>query len=248
MLYIKKGFPPGALVRKVSEIKSSPEWKEIKEGNTKAIRSAFDKLPKENIRKKLLEEQHYLCAYCMRKIRNDGLKTTIEHWQPLSKDKDQALDYGNMLAVCDGGRAWAGKGKRILCCDACKADEKELVISPLNKEHIDKIAYDKDGFIKTEPVDKKLDEDMNHVLCLNGIWKKGQFISDTSSGLVKGRKDTYLRYKKFIKKLDHDGKCTSARIKKKMEEIEHAEQRIEYAGVLLYFLNKKWKALIKRGL
>ena len=248
MLYIEKKTPPGELIRQVSKIKSSPEWKTVKDGNTNAIRDAFEALPKETIRKSLLEEQHYLCAYCMRRIQNDGQKTSIEHWYPLSKDKERALDYGNMLAVCDGGKNWTGKGKKLLCCDAYKADEDELSISPLNKQQMDKIAYEKDGFIKTYPKDEKMDEDIRDILRLNGIWKNGKFLADTSSELVKGRKDTYLYYKRFVAKLDRDGKCTSSRIKKKIEEIESAEQWSEYAGVLLYFLNRKYKSLVKRGL
>ena len=94
MIYIKKGPPPRQMAHMVSEIKSSQEWKKIKAGDTKAIREKFDQLPKEVIRERLLEEQHYLCAYCMRRIKNDGRNTTIEHWYPLSKDKERALDYG----------------------------------------------------------------------------------------------------------------------------------------------------------
>ena len=248
MLYIKKGSPPNEMVRRVSEIKSSQEWKEIRDGDTDAIRKKFDQLPKEPIRQSLLEEQHYLCAYCMRKIYNDRFRMSIEHWYPLSRDKDRALDYGNMLAVCDGGKNWTGKGRKLLCCDAWKADETELTVSPLDKQQMDKIAYDREGFIKTEPRDKRIDDDIRDKLRLNGIWKNDYFVADTSTGLVKGRKDTYLRYKRFIKKLDSKGQCTSARIKKKIDEIENAEQRQEYAGVLLYFLNKKYITLIKRGL
>lgn len=249
MLYIeKKKTPPHEMIRKVSKIKSSPEWKRIKNGNTDKIRNAFESLPKEIIRESLLEEQHYLCAYCMRRIQNNGLKTSIEHWYPLSKDREQALDYGNMLAVCDGGKKWAGEGKKFLCCDAYKADEAELTISPLNRQQMDKIVYEKDGFIKTDPPDEKMNEDMKNILRLNGIWKDGKFLADTSTELVKGRKDAYLRCKRFIAKLDHEGKCTSSRVKKKIDEIEAAEQRLEYAGVILYVLKRKYRSLVSRGL
>lgn len=248
MLYISKGNAPVDVQHRVSEIKSSAEWKAIEERNTKAIRNKFEELPKESIRESLLAEQHYLCAYCMRKIKNDRLKTSIEHWYPLSKNKDKALDYKNMLVVCDGGKNWSGKGKKILCCDACKGDEDELIISPLNKLQMDKIAYDTNGFIITKPEDGDLDNDIRDVLCLNGIWKNGKFIADTSTGLVKGRKDTYLMYKRFIKKLDDKGRCTSSQIKKKIDEIQSADQWQEYAGVLLYFLNKKYRSLLSRGL
>lgn len=248
MLYIEKKAAPKDMVRKVSEIKSNTEWKEMKADDTKAIRNAFESLPKDSVREILLKEQHYLCAYCMRRIQNDSFSTSIEHWFPLSRDKDRALDYGNMLAVCDGGKHGNRTGKKILCCDACKADEIMLSVSPLNKHQMDKIAYSKDGFIKTDPYDKKMEKDFRDILRLNGLWKNGEFIADTSTELVKGRKDTYRNFERFIKKLDREGKCTSNVIKKKINQIQNAEHRPEYAGVLLYFFNKKYQSLVRRGL
>ena len=62
------------------------------------------------------------------------------------------------------------------------------------------------------------------------------------------RSDAYKKYDNFIRRLDKKGKCTSAQIKKKIVEIEQAEQKQEYAGVLLYFLKKKYHSLISRGL
>lgn len=103
----------------LNEIKRTEQWRCIQKGDTQAVRQEFDLLPKEEIRQSLLEEQHYLCAYCMKRIKNDGLHTTIEHWEPLSVNKDKALEYDNMLAVCDGGRKadLTGNVQRILCCD-----------------------------------------------------------------------------------------------------------------------------------
>lgn len=248
MLYIQKKSPPGEMIRKVSAIKSSGPWKSISVGDTKAIRDTFDSLPKDEIRRSLLEEQHYLCAYCMRRIEDNGLKTSIEHWYPLSKDKDKALDYKNMLAVCDGGKNWTGTGKKILCCDAFKSDTAELTVSPLSKIQMDRISYGTDGFIKTVPEDIDIDNDLTTKLQLNGLWKSGKFIADTSTGIVKARRDVYLQYKKFIRKLDNEGRCTSVNVQKKIAEIENAQHRVEYAGVLLFFLKKKYRSLIARGL
>ena len=248
MIYIRKKTPPGEMTRKVSEIKSSPEWKSIGDGDTETIRNAFDQLPKDVIRKSLLEEQHYLCAYCMRRIYNNGRQTAIEHWYPLSKDKKRALDYKNMLAVCDGGKGKNSNGKKILCCDACKGDEDKLSISPLHNQQMNKIAYNKDGFIKTDPYDEGMENDIRDVLRLNGLWKNGKFIADTATELVKGRRDAYSSYESYIKRLDRNGNCTSAMIKKKIEKIKNNEKRIEFAGVYLYFFNKKYQSLVKRGL
>lgn len=72
MLYIQKKSPPQEMIRRVSQIKSSTDWKNISESDTQAIRRQFDLMPKDIIRQSLLEEQHYLCAYCMKKITNDG--------------------------------------------------------------------------------------------------------------------------------------------------------------------------------
>ena len=247
LLYIKKNDPPNEMNIKVAEIKSSPEWKKIQTGNTSAIRKRFEDLPKGVIRQSLLDEQSCLCAYCMRKIKNNGKSTHIEHWYPLSKDKDRALDYGNMLAVCDGGENYK-EGKKILCCDKYKADDEELTISPLNSQHMKKIVYDKNGYIKTKPYDEELERDINDRLRLNGLWKNNKFIADTSTGLVKGRKDAYEQYVRFIKKLDGNKKCTSKQIKKTIDKIQISKEKPEYAGVLLYFLNKKYMELLKRGL
>lgn len=110
------------------------------------------------------------------------------------------------------------------------------------------LIYDKDGFIKTFPRNDLLEKDINDILCLNGIHTaSGKYIADTSTGLVKGRKDAYLSYKRFIERLDKNSKCTSGNVLKKIRQIENADCMPEYAGVLLYFLNKKYKELLKRG-
>lgn len=100
----------------------------------------------------------------------------------------------------------------------------------------------------TRPFDAELEKDINEGLRLNGLWKNKRFIADTSTGLVKGRRDTYMIFERYIKRLDKNGKCTSSQIKKKMDEIEMADKKPEFAGVLLYFLNKKYNSLLKRGL
>ncbi len=58
-------------------------------------------------RAQTIEDQGGLCAYCEIGIRdNDPLKSQIEHFHPKS-DKatahNWALDWGNLLAVCNGG-------------------------------------------------------------------------------------------------------------------------------------------------
>lgn len=170
---VSKKMMPKAMRRKVSEIKSSQKWKDILSGETGRVRYCFDRLPKENIRQSLLEEQRYLCAYCMRRLENNGRITSIKHWYPLSRSKEKALAYENMLEVCDGGRNWKEKGKSFLCCDAYKGEEAEMTLFPLNCVQMDMITYDRNEFIQIYPMDAG---------AMINVWRLGTLFSGICSG------------------------------------------------------------------
>lgn len=183
---------------------------------------------------------------CMQRISNDGFKMTIEHWYPLSMDKNRALEYSNMLGVCHGGRKGEPADRRILCCDASKGEQK-ITISPWNESHMNDIAYKRDGTIYTLSGNRELEEDINNRLHLNGdIDGKGNRI-DTFTEIVKGRRNAVTWCDDFYRALARKKKCTSAMIWKKIEEIQQADVMPEYAGVKLYFLKKKYKALVARN-
>lgn len=247
MLYIEKEGLPNDINRRIIELSKSEEWKNISEDDTTAIRQVFDNdFPKNEVKEVLLHEQHGICAYCMRRIRMDS-HSRVEHFIPLSSSKDKAIDYNNMLGVCDGGEKIIGNQGHILCCDAHKKG-KEITISPFDKVQMDKIAYDKDGKIFTEPRDEAMDRDINEVLLLNGIQKKDGTVRDTSTELLKGRKDAYSRAKKMMETLNARGKCTFATLKKIMDELYNKKERDEYAGVQLYYFRKHYNSLIRRGM
>lgn len=251
MIYIEKQRPSQAVINKVNEIKRSSEWKAIPDDDTRAIRAQFDLLPKDEIRECLLKEQRYLCAYCMKRIENDGMHMTIEHWYPLSKDKERALEYSNMLGVCDGGRKVnLPEGMhRILCCDAYKGDETEMTLNPMNQQQMQLIKYTKNGEIYTDPEDRDLENDIKYKLRLNGkLDAKGNLVADTSTQLLKGRREAYEKCQSFFEQLNRMGKCSSNMLKKKIEDIESQEKMPEFAGVTLFFLNKKYRELVRRGL
>lgn len=252
MLYIEKKTPPQAYQNAVAKIKGTPTWRSIRDGDTKAIRIQFDLLPKAEIRDALLAEQHYLCAYCMKRIRNneDGAEIvhmTIEHRFPLSQDKERALDYKNFLGVCKGGSDISGPRNRILCCDASKSDEACLTVDPLNKGMMQYIAYNKDGTIYCLPTAgsdtvKLIEHDLNEVLRLNG--KSGH---DTVTQLIKGRRDAYKQAQRMYRELSNRGRLTSAQISKIIREIEQLDEYPEFAGTILFFLERKRKALVSQG-
>lgn len=252
MLYIEKKTPPQAYLTAVAKIKSTPGWRSIHDGNTRAVREQFDLLPKSEIRNALLAEQHHLCAYCMKRIRtsddeDSDVHMSIEHWLPLSRDKEHALDYNNFLGVCKGGADVDGPRNRILCCDASKGDETSLVVNPLNKEMMKHIAYRKDGTIYCLPTAspdaaKSINHDLNEVLRLNG--KASQ---DTATGLMKGRRDAYKQAQRMYTALAEQGRLTSAHVGKMIRKIKQMDEYPEFAGTIIFFLERKRRQLESQG-
>lgn len=89
----------------------------------------YDKLQnpeKKAVRRSLLEEQGYICAYCCSEIKDDNRTTVIEHFIPQS-DKElgesNQLNYKNLFASCDGTLTDDKSKKAIYCCDESKKDQ-----------------------------------------------------------------------------------------------------------------------------
>lgn len=119
---------------------------------------------KEELRKTLLEEQGYLCAYCMKKIENDELKTKIEHYLPRNgpnKRPDLQLEYSNLLAVCNGGQ---GQKRHKQHCDTKKGSAL-ITINPTLAICEKQIKYRKNGTIFAE--DSAIQNDVDTTLNLN---------------------------------------------------------------------------------
>ena len=94
------------------------------------------------------------------------------------------------------------------------------------------------------PQDQALEHDINQVLHLNGIvGKEGNCICDTSTELVYGRKKVFESFRTYIEGLDRKKKCTRSVLEKKRKEIADSVEMIEFAGVWLYFLDRKLKKL-----
>lgn len=114
---------------------------------------------KEDLKQALLEEQGYLCCYCMQRIEQDKMR--IEHWKPQSKYPLLQLDYHNLLAACQGNE---GKPRDSEHCDKRKGD-KEITIKPLDKTCETFIKYRGNGQIYSE--NSIINEELNKVLNLN---------------------------------------------------------------------------------
>ena len=75
----------------------------------------------------------------------------------------------------------------------------------------------------------------------------GSFKCDTSTGLVKGRRDAYQKSITIINVLDKKVRLTSSALRKQIDKIEKQEMMEEFAGVVIFFLKKKCSSLEKQG-
>ncbi len=127
-----------------------------------------------DILKDLLDEQGYVCAYCMRKISLEDAQ--IEHiigQNYIDKNKNKVgkikdTDYNNMLAVCQGNFC-----NNETHCDSSRSkyqDKRPLLsISPLNALDMNHIKFTQSGVIYYEEFEAMTDMnyDLNKVLNLN---------------------------------------------------------------------------------
>ena len=190
--------------------------------------AAYDNMPKsvhDAVLESLMREQGYLCAYCMCKIPQKGKipSATIEHWAPQSKtSEDRALDYRNMLAVCNGNRG-CGK-KEDMTCDARRGNAF-LTVNPLNGLTLSSIQYKADGTIFSK--DPDINKDLNETLNLNC----------SQVGLVESRlRALHTMQEKLSKKRPTgDIRLTCERL---LEKYRSQTKKTPYSGILIWWLQK----------
>jgi uncharacterized protein (TIGR02646 family) len=131
-----------------------------------------DVSPATGLRKILLDDQGYICAYCMKRIPHSHTdkgvtsdKMKVEHFvaQTTVISIQQKLDitYTNMFACCMGNQ---GKSEKYETCDTRKG-ENELTITPLNIAHIRTLKYAPDGSIHS--TNDTFEVEINNILNLN---------------------------------------------------------------------------------
>lgn len=132
-----------------------------------------DPSDKAQVRQALLEDQGYLCCYCMRSIHPEKHRVRVEHFHSQSSAPERDLDWDNLLAACSGAPNLRGRAKhddadrRVprdnQTCDNRKGDAA-ITINPLDKS-IEAIRYLKDG--RLQHPDPSLQEDLEQRLNLN---------------------------------------------------------------------------------
>lgn len=132
---------------------ASPEWFEAWKADFRVhnqrepkYKTDFDDAVRWKLRKNLLEEQGYICCYCMNRINNNT--SHIEHFWPKSQFEEKDMDYANMLASCQGGKASEYCGH--------KKDDWYLpgMVIPTDARIEDMFSYQEDGDISPKGKDQ----------------------------------------------------------------------------------------------
>ncbi len=176
------------------------------------------------LRHALLEEQGYICAYCMRRIPvkdfNESETSKIEHIKSRNSYPNLQLNYDNMVICCPGNINSDNH------CDKSK-DNLAISFSPFDVSTQQSISYGtKDGTIKSNL--SNINDDINSILCLNnGMLKSNRFqeLQGIFSVLDKKKwKKSQLEIKLYEwNKLSNDGTLKP------------------YCGIVIWFLEKKLK-------
>ena len=180
---------------------------------------------KEDIRKQLLSEQGFLCAYCMTRINDNPLETKIEHWHSQSNYPHEQLNYKNLLLTCKGNE---GRSPEEQHCDTKKGN-LNILFNPSNPDHdIERLIeyHLDDGTIKS--TNHEFDKELNAILNLNHPLLKENRLSVLKAVMEilnnkKGKRnrkqiENYLRRWQI--------KDTSGNLQ-------------EFCGVAIYYLKKK---------
>ncbi|OQY28020.1 MAG: TIGR02646 family protein [Candidatus Cloacimonetes bacterium 4572_55] len=179
---------------------------------------------KKDLRKALLEEQGYICCYCMQRIKNNEKTTKIEHWKPQKKYPDLQLDYKNLLAACKGNEGNEGKKQH---CDTKKSD-KEITINPTHEKCELNIKYRGDGEIFSD--DLVIDNELNDILNLNM-----QTLRDNREAVIEIVRENITKIK------GNDSAWPSNEIKKIIQKYKKKDDGKfkPYCQAVIYLLEKR---------
>ena len=179
-----------------------------------------------NLRKQLLEEQGYICCYCMSRISCQISK--IEHLKPQTRYRVSQIDYNNLFVACLGGEGQKGSKQ---FCDTKKAEEELKSVDLLLNIEND-IFYKKGSkdCIAIGSSNTDIDNDINTILNLN------------VASLQKNRREVYDR---VMLKLKNNG-WTVATIRHVLDyyQAKHNGKFEPYCQMVVHFL---WKKLKSKG-
>lgn len=129
-------------------------WREFR--NTPGVK--YEAKPE--LRDALIQEQGYICAYCMQRISLDG-KTHIEHMKSRSKHPELILDYQNMVLCC------SGRTCGVSHCDNHK-DNEDITFDLFSEAFINTLSYHiQSRSVAIKSSNPIWDKEINDILNLN---------------------------------------------------------------------------------
>lgn len=197
---------------------------EPKEWTSHRLTPGADYEAKPELRKSLLQEQGYICAYCMRRIpvkdSNSNETTRIDHLLSREKHPELKLNYHNMVICCPGAI------NNDFHCDKLKADI-DISFDLFKDSFFTTLSYgSKSGEIKSSDVE--YNRQINELLNLNNRLLK------------RNRQNTLLG---VIKYLNRNG-WTVTNINRQIRIWDNKDDEgyyKEYNGIVLWYLKKKLK-------
>lgn len=146
-------------IEKMESPRSFEKFIKTKGTNYKELSKNENISIREELRERLLAEQGHICCYCGREIEKEH--SIIEHFKPRDSFPKLQLDYQNLLLSCDGGQNARSKNKSDPpYCDSAKGN-KEINISPLQKDCETRFVCDESGEIMAAV---SSDEDANETI------------------------------------------------------------------------------------
>lgn len=207
----------------------------------RAQRGSYENLVKDELRASLIEEQGYICCYCMRRIpqklkleeiENSYPDCKIEHVKCQSNNKNIELKYQNLLLACNGNH---GYPKQMQTCDTHKG-ENDLSFNPadtsINIENF--IKYTAKGEIYSD--NEIINNELNNVLNLNAknlTDIREKFYRDIQERI---RQEGKRRHGKDIQKRFYESK------KQELSTLKDGKFS-PYCMIGIYLINKKLKKL-----
>lgn len=172
---------------------------------------------------RLIQDQGYICAYCMCRIPEKGKKATIEHIDPQSAtSEEKALDYRNMLAVCSGNRD--ARNDKEKSCDAHRKNAP-LIVNPLKPDTLSSIKYLSNGEITAS--DDAIKKDLCDTLNLN--CSERRIPENRKAALT-----AYLRV--FVAK--HPTGDIKESCRRELEKYQQESPKMPYIGIILDWLTR----------
>jgi uncharacterized protein (TIGR02646 family) len=185
---------------------------------------------KKDLRQAIVKAQGWLCCYCMNRI--TAANSTIEHFLPQSKFKDEEVRYSNLFLACRYSR---GKQKKEQHCDDKKGNE--LIPKYISDVDCGKyFAYSLSGEILPHGSYKSIRSCVRH---FSNLTSTQQAVLATINILNLNASSLVAQRKSFIQELIKQINSLAADSIEKMiikYQEREAEKIKRFYGVALYFL------------